>query len=82
MPKTAPFKKAKTIDEDVLCVLRRMVWTEDDRCVIPDRCEIYPKVKKVLEALQRGERPTPGPQNGRKNAMPLGGKTTLTELGD
>lgn len=51
MPKTAPFKKAKTIDEDVLCVLRRMVWTEDDRCVIPDRCEIYPKVKKVLEAL-------------------------------
>lgn len=51
MQKTAPFKKAKTIDEDVLCVLRRMVWTEDDRCVIPDRCEIYPKVKKVLEAL-------------------------------
>lgn len=48
---TAPFKKAKAIDEDVLCVLRKMVWTADDRCVIPEQCAIYPRVKKVLEAL-------------------------------
>ena len=34
------------------------------------------------DRLLRGERPTPGPQNGRKNAMPLGGKTTLLDAGD
>lgn len=34
---------------------------------------------KILDALKRGERPTPGPQSGRKVAMPAGGKTTLLE---
>jgi len=34
---------------------------------------------KILEAFKRGERPLPGPQNGRKTCEPSGGKTTLTE---
>ncbi len=32
---------------------------------------------KILEALQRGEKPQPGPQNGRITSAPLGGPTTL-----
>ena len=51
MPTSAPFKKPKAIEEDVLEVLRSMEWPADDRCVIPGQCSIYPKVKKVLEAL-------------------------------
>jgi NADH-quinone oxidoreductase E subunit len=34
--------------------------------------------KAVLEALKRGETPTPGPQNGRRGSEPVGGLTTLT----
>jgi NADH-quinone oxidoreductase subunit E len=33
---------------------------------------------KILEALKRGEKPKPGPQNGRLSSEPLGGATTLT----
>jgi NADH-quinone oxidoreductase subunit E len=33
----------------------------------------------VLDALLRGETPTPGPQNGRHFSEPLGGATTLTD---
>ncbi len=40
----------------------------------------YAKTRAILEALQRGERPTPGSQTGRKASMPAGGKTTLIEL--
>ncbi len=32
---------------------------------------------KILQALQRGEQPQPGPQNGRQTSAPLGGPTTL-----
>ncbi|HEX6956996.1 MAG TPA: NADH-quinone oxidoreductase subunit NuoE [Ferrovibrio sp.] len=35
---------------------------------------------KILEALKRGERPKPGPQNGRLSSEPLGGPTTLTSF--
>jgi NADH-quinone oxidoreductase subunit E len=35
--------------------------------------------ERVLDALARGERPTPGPQNGRCFSAPLGGDTTLTD---
>ena len=55
-----------------------MLWIDDDFYEDLD----YAGTVKVLEALQRGERPTPGPQNGRKDAMPLGGKTTLLDAGD
>lgn len=35
----------------------------------------------VLDAFERGEKPTPGPQNGRHLAAPEGGLTTLTDPG-
>jgi NADH-quinone oxidoreductase subunit E len=34
--------------------------------------------EKILDALARGEKPAPGPQNGRQFSAPLGGETTLT----
>ncbi len=37
--------------------------------------------EKILDALARGEAPTPGPQNGRHFSAPLGGDTTLTGQG-
>jgi NADH-quinone oxidoreductase E subunit len=60
------------------CSNAPVLWIDDDFYEDID----YAGTRKVLEALQRGERPTPGPQNGRKNAMPLGGKTTLLNAGD
>mmetsp|Transcript_10880 Transcript_10880/g.40569 ORF Transcript_10880/g.40569 Transcript_10880/m.40569 type:complete len:311 (+) Transcript_10880:2085-3017(+) len=35
------------------------------------------KLLQIVEAFRRGEKPTPGPQNGRKGCEPLGGKTSL-----
>ncbi|RMD89914.1 MAG: NADH-quinone oxidoreductase subunit NuoE [Alphaproteobacteria bacterium] len=37
---------------------------------------------EILDAFARGEVPTPGPQNGRYAAEPLGGPTTLTETAE
>jgi NADH-quinone oxidoreductase subunit E len=37
--------------------------------------------EKILDALARGEKPVPGPQNGRQFSAPLGGDTTLTGQG-
>jgi NADH-quinone oxidoreductase subunit E len=34
----------------------------------------------LLDAFARGERPMPGPQNGRQHSMPIDGATTLTEI--
>jgi NADH-quinone oxidoreductase subunit E len=34
----------------------------------------------LLDAFSRGERPSPGPQNGRQFSMPIGGATTLTDI--
>ena len=36
--------------------------------------------KSILQALRRGETPTPGPQSGRISSEPAGGLTSLTEL--
>src|SRR5215469_5043479 len=36
--------------------------------------------EKVLDAIGRGETPTPGPQNGRHFSAPLGGETTLKDM--
>jgi NADH-quinone oxidoreductase subunit E len=36
--------------------------------------------KQLLEALRRGEQPTPGPTKGRQTSAPEGGPTTLTTL--
>jgi NADH-quinone oxidoreductase subunit E len=38
-----------------------------------------PTTEIILEALRRGETPTPGPQNGRRSSEPIGGATTLTD---
>src|SRR6201996_5898231 len=38
------------------------------------------RVKQLLDALRRGERPKPGSTIGRQNAAPEGGPTTLTTL--
>ena len=34
----------------------------------------------VLDAFARGERPRPGPQNGRQYSMPITGPTSLTDI--
>ncbi len=34
----------------------------------------------LLDAFERGETPTPGPQNGRQHSMPITGLTSLTEI--
>ena len=60
------------------CSNAPVLWIDDDFYEDLDG----PKTRAILEAVQRGERPTPGPQNGRLGAAPLGGKTTLLEVGD
>lgn len=60
------------------CSNAPILWIDDDFYEDID----YAGTKAVLEALMRGEKPRPGPQNGRRNAMPIGGKTTLLDAGD
>lgn len=60
------------------CANAPVLWVDDDFYEDLD----YEKTRAVLAALKRGERPRPGPQNGRTASMPSGGKTTLKELGD
>lgn len=60
------------------CANAPVLWVDDDFYEDLD----YERTRAVLAALKRGERPRPGPQNGRTASMPLGGKTTLKELGD
>ena len=57
------------------CVNAPMVLIGDDTYedLTPESFE------RVLNALGRGERPTPGPQNGRHFSAPIGGDTTLTD---
>ena len=38
-----------------------------------------PKTEALLAAIRRGDRPNPGPQNGRRSSEPEGGATTLTD---
>ncbi|TVQ34654.1 MAG: NADH-quinone oxidoreductase subunit NuoE [Geminicoccaceae bacterium] len=58
------------------CVNAPMLWIDDDyyEDLTPE------KTTALVEALQRGEKPTPGPQDARKVSMPAGGKTTLLEV--
>ncbi|MBO0753249.1 MAG: NADH-quinone oxidoreductase subunit NuoE [Bradyrhizobiaceae bacterium] len=37
--------------------------------------------ERILDTIARGEKPAPGPQNGRQFSAPLGGDTTLTGQG-
>lgn len=57
------------------CSNAPVLWIDDDFYEDID----YAGTKRVLEALMRGEKPNPGPQNGRTASMPLGGKTTLLD---
>jgi NADH-quinone oxidoreductase subunit E len=38
-----------------------------------------PMTEKILEVFRRGEKPTPGPQNGRHSSEPMGGAQTLKD---
>jgi (2Fe-2S) ferredoxin len=57
------------------CANAPMMWIDDD--YYEDLT--YDSTRAVLEALMRGERPTPGSQTGRRGSMPANGKTTLLE---
>ena len=59
------------------CANAPVLWIDDDFYEDID----YAGTRAVLEALMRGETPKPGPQNGRITSMPLGGKTTLLDVG-
>jgi NADH-quinone oxidoreductase E subunit len=60
------------------CANAPVLWIDDDFYEDLD----YARTKEIVETLKRGERPRPGPQNGRVASMPLGGKTTLLDAGD
>jgi NADH-quinone oxidoreductase subunit E len=60
------------------CTNAPMVQINDDNYEDLD----YDKMTAVLEALARGETPTPGPQNGRQTSCPEGGPTVLKEMVD
>jgi NADH-quinone oxidoreductase subunit E len=38
-----------------------------------------PTAEHIIEALRRGEQPTPGPQHGRHSSEPEGGALTLKD---
>jgi NADH-quinone oxidoreductase E subunit len=59
------------------CANAPVLWIDDDFYEDID----YAGTKAVLETLMRGGQPKPGPQNGRITSMPLGGKTTLLDVG-
>jgi len=40
-----------------------------------------PATEAILDALLRGETPTPGPQVERQTSAPVGGATTLQSVG-
>ncbi|MEJ1161401.1 NADH-quinone oxidoreductase subunit NuoE [Prosthecomicrobium sp. N25] len=59
------------------CVNAPMVqiWSDCYEDLTPESFEA------VLDAFARGEKPVPGPQNGRHQSVPEGGLTTLTDPG-
>ena len=57
------------------CANAPIMWIDDDFYEDLD----YDSTMAIIEALKRGERPTPGSQAGRVASMPAGGKRTLRE---
>ena len=57
------------------CVNAPMIQIDDD--YYEDLDEL--STKKVLDGFKKGEKPAPGPQNGRMGSEPKGGPTVLTE---
>ena len=60
------------------CVNAPIVWVDDDyyEDVDPER------VRKLIQAFRRGERPEAGSMAGRQKSAPAGGLTTLTGTGE
>lgn len=58
------------------CANAPMVQINDDNFEDLD----YDRMTKVLEALARGEAPTPGSQIGRQTSCPEGGPTSLKDM--
>jgi len=58
------------------CVNAPMAQVNDDYYEDLD----YARTRALLAALERGERPTVGPQDGRQFSAPAGGATTLAEF--
>lgn len=56
------------------CVNAPILQVDDDYYEDMD----YDSVVKLIEALKRGERPTPGSAIGRQTSAPIGGPLTLT----
>lgn len=56
------------------CVNAPILQVDDDYYEDMD----YDSVVKLIEALKRGERPTPGSMIGRQTSAPIGGPLTLT----
>ena len=59
------------------CVNAPMAQVNDDYYEDLD----YDRTRTLLAAFERGERPTPGPQVERQFSAPVGGATTLAEVG-
>jgi NADH-quinone oxidoreductase E subunit len=59
------------------CANAPMMWIDDH--YYEDLT--YDSARAIIEALIRGERPTPGSQAGRQGSMPARGRTTLLEVG-
>ncbi|MCB2054079.1 MAG: NADH-quinone oxidoreductase subunit NuoE [Geminicoccaceae bacterium] len=57
------------------CCNAPMMWIDDQFYEDLD----YDKAKAVIEALEKGETPEPGPQSERIGSEPAGERTTLTE---
>ena len=57
------------------CVNAPMIQIDDD--YYEDLDEL--STKKILDSFKNGEKPAPGPQNGRMGSEPKGGPTVLTE---
>lgn len=55
------------------CANAPVLWIDNDFYEGVD----HATTTAVLEAIKRGDRPAPGPQDGRHGSMPKGGKTTL-----
>jgi NADH-quinone oxidoreductase subunit E len=56
------------------CVNAPMIAVDDDYYEDLD----YESTVKLIEALKRGERPTPGSVTGRRSSEAAGGATALT----
>lgn len=57
------------------CVNAPVVWIGDDYYEDVDA----DAMKRIIDALRKGETPPPGSQSGRQTSAPIGGATTLKE---